>query len=115
MARFYGAIGFADQVETKPGVWQDKITERKYKGDITRNTVRWNQGSAMNDPMRIDNAISIIADPYSTSHVSAMRYVVWLGQKWKITSVQIQHPRLILQLGGEYHDQLEGASSGQVS
>lgn len=110
MARFYGAIGFAEQTETAPGVWRDHIVEREYKGDITRNTVRWNQGSEVNDELRIDNAISIISDPYSERHVSAMRYVTWFGQKWKITSAQIQRPRIILQLGGEYHEQVATAS-----
>lgn len=106
MARFYGAIGFAVSKETAPGVWRESIEERSYRGDIVRNTIRWTSGSEMNDPMRIDNAISIISDPYSEAHVSDMRYVTWLGQKWKIASVQVQRPRLILQLGGAYNDQL---------
>lgn len=106
MARYYGAIGFADgEVETAPGSWSEKIVEHPYRGEITRNQVRWTQGSEMNDPLRIDNAISVISDPYLERHVSDIRYITWLGSKWKVSSVSIQRPRLILQIGGLYHEQ----------
>ena len=28
MAKFYGVIGYAETVETKPGVWKEEITEK---------------------------------------------------------------------------------------
>ena len=106
MARYYGAIGFADgQKETAPGVWVDNIVEHPYRGEVTRNQVRWTQGSEVNDPLRIDNAISVISDPYLERHVSGIRYITLMGSKWKVTSVSIQRPRLVLQIGGLYHDQ----------
>ena len=37
MAKFYGAIGFAETVETDPGIWEEKIVERSYSGDVIRN------------------------------------------------------------------------------
>lgn len=106
MARFYGAIGFAEGDVTAPGVFRESIVERPYRGDFVRDTVRWNTGSEMNDELRMDHSISIISDPYAETHVSLIRYVTWMGSKWKVTSVQIQRPRIILQIGGEYHDQL---------
>lgn len=106
MARYYGAIGFADgEVETAPGLWSERIVEHTYRGEVTRNQVRWNQGSEMHDPLRIDNAISVISDPYLERHVSDIRYITWLGSKWKVSSVSIQRPRLIIQIGGLYHEQ----------
>ena len=106
MARYYGTIGFADgQKETAPGVWVDNIVEYDYRGEVTRNQVRWTQGSEVNDPLRIDNAISVISDPYLERHVSDIRYITLMGSKWKVTSVSIQRPRLVLQIGGLYHDQ----------
>ena len=32
MARYYGRIGYAETVETIPGVWEEVITERNYYG-----------------------------------------------------------------------------------
>lgn len=105
MPRYYGNIGFQQQVETAPGVWREKIVERQYRGEITRNQLRWNSGSEMNDDLRIDNAISIVFDPYLEQHISSIRYVTWMGSKWKVTSLSIQRPRVVLQLGGLYNDQ----------
>lgn len=106
MARFYGGIGFAEAVETKPGVWrEDQIVERQYCGTIVRNTVRWGTGSEVNEELRLDQGVSVIMDPYFEDHLQSMRYVNWLGKKWKITSIQIDRPRVTLQLGSEYHEQ----------
>ena len=33
-----------------------------------------------------------------------MRYVEFMGAKWKISSVEVQYPRLILTVGGVYND-----------
>ena len=105
MARFYGKIGFAEQKEVKPDVWKDVIVERPYVGSFVRNTIRWNQGSEINDDVRLDEAVSIISDPYILQHSAVIRYVDWQGTKWKIMSIQINYPRVILQLAGEYHGQ----------
>ena len=37
MAKFHGAIGFAETVETDPGIWEEKIVEHSYSGDVVRN------------------------------------------------------------------------------
>ena len=47
MAKFYGAIGFGESVETVPGVWEDLITERNYYGDVVRNTLKVKEGEAI--------------------------------------------------------------------
>lgn len=104
MTRFSGVIGFAEQVETKPGIWESQITERHYKGSITRNQVRWNQGSDINDDLRIDNEISVVSDPFLIDHLGVIRYIEWMGSKWKVTSMMIQPPRVVLQIGGVYHE-----------
>ena len=37
MARFFGSIGYGHAIETSPGVFEDKITEREYYGDVNRS------------------------------------------------------------------------------
>lgn len=103
MARFYGAIGFAEAVEVKPGVWKDQIKEHYYFGDLNRNTRRLQTTSQVNDNLTISNEISIIADPYAQQNFHSMRYVVFMGAKWKINNVEVQFPRLILELGGVWN------------
>lgn len=103
MAKFYGSIGYAETVETEPDVWVEKITEYTYRGDIQRNTRRWENGEHLNDNLNINNMISIVADAFAYDHFFAMRYVTWMGARWKITNVEIQRPRLILTIGGVYN------------
>lgn len=104
MARYYGVIGFADgSVETVPGVWDEVIVERPYFGDVTRNTRRLQSGEYVNDNITVSNEISIVSDPYALQNFHAIRYISWMGTKWKVTSVEVQYPRLILSIGDEYH------------
>ena len=104
MAKFYGKIGFAEMAETTPGVWVENITEREYYGDVNRNIRRLQTGMGLNDDISISNEISIVADPYANENFHSMRYVRYMGAKWKISSVDVQYPRLILTLGGEYNE-----------
>lgn len=103
MAKYYGAIGFATNIETSPGVWEDQITERTYYGDLIRNTRRLQTADKLNDDIVISNQISIIGDPYIYDNIYAMRYVTFGKSKWKISSVEVQYPRLILEIGGLYN------------
>lgn len=103
MAKYYGRIGFAETVETTPGVWDEVITERNYYGDVIRNSRRWENGESLNDNLIISNSISIVADDYAYTHFAYIRYVEWMGVLWKPTNVEIQRPRIILQVGGVYN------------
>lgn len=103
MAKFYGKIGYAETVETTPGVWQEQITERDYFGDLNRNTRTAQSSNQLNDNINISNEISILADPFANQNFHLMRYVEYMGTKWKITNVEVQYPRLILTVGGVYN------------
>lgn len=104
MAKWFGKIGYAETVETVPGVWKEQITEREYYGDLIRNSRRLQSANQVNDNIEISNEISIVADPYANENFHSMRYVEFMGTKWKITSVDVQYPRLTLSLGGVYNE-----------
>lgn len=103
MAKFYGVIGYVETKETAPGVWAEQVTERKYYGDILRNSRRYNAGESVNDNIDINNQISIVADAYAYQNFFAIRYISWMGSLWKISSVEVERPRLILTIGGVYN------------
>lgn len=103
MAKWYGVIGYGETVETTPGVWVEQIVERKYYGDILRNSRRLSSADQLNDDLNVSNEISIVADPYANENFHAMRYVEFMGTKWKISSVEVRYPRLILTVGGVYN------------
>lgn len=103
MAKFYGNIGYAETVETAPGVWESKITKRPYYGDLIRNVRKTQSSDKLNDDINVANEISIVADPFAYQNFHAMKYVEFMGAKWKIYSVEVQYPRLILSIGGVYN------------
>ena len=90
-------------METSPGVWTDRITEREDYGDLIRNTRRLQSDDKVNDDINISNEISILSDPYAVNNFHSMRYAEFMGAKWKITNVEVSYPRLILSLGGLYN------------
>ena len=103
MAKWFGKIGFAETKETIPGVWEEQITEREYFGDLTRNTRRLQSSENLNDNITVANEISIVADPFANQNFHAMRYVEFMGTKWKVSTVEVQYPRLLLSLGDIYN------------
>lgn len=108
MGRFYGAVGYAKMVETVPGVWQEEITERNYTGETVRNVSKWRDGEHLNSNIVLDNRISIVADPFAYNNFATIRYVVYMGVKWQVPSIEVQRPRLILTMGEVYNDQTSG-------
>lgn len=105
MAKFYGIVGYIDTVETAPGVWRPQITEREYYGDFVRNTSKFQTAGKVNDDINVSNEISIVTDPYAELNFSLIRYVEFMGVKWKVNSVEVRRPRLILAIGGVYNSE----------
>lgn len=103
MAKFCGAVGYCASEEKVPGVWVETITEHTYFGDILKNVGQIRDGQNLNPDIVSDNRISIVADPFAYTNFQSMRYVKWMGVSWKITSVDVQRPRLILSIGGVYN------------
>lgn len=102
MAKYYGNIGFAVQTETSPGVWEDVIEERPYKGDVLSNSRRFDPSENINDDFVLSNRFSVISDAFLYSHIPAMRYLEFMGSKFKIVSVNIDRPRVDISVGGVY-------------
>lgn len=107
MAKFHGIIGYVETVETEPGIWEEQIVERPYYGDLVNQYVKHEPSGEINDNINISNSISVIADPYATEHFLAMTYVKFqlprLGGVWKISSAEVDYPRIVLSVGGVYN------------
>lgn len=114
MAKFHGPVGYAEAVETAPGVVEDVITERMYYGDLTRNTRRLEPSDKLNDDINIANEVSIVADPFAIQNFHKMRYVGFMGTLWRIGTVEVQFPRLILTIGGVYNGKKGTTSSNPL-
>lgn len=106
MAKYYGKIGYCfDNVTKRPGVYINKLEEREVYGDFIRNIKRTENPGQFNDNININNQISFIADPYAMDNFQYIKYATYMQTKWAVASVEVQYPRLILNLGGIYHDE----------
>lgn len=103
MAKWHGKVGYVATMETEPGIWEEVATEKEYDGDLIRNSRRLQASNNINDDIVLSNEISIVADPFANLNIYAMRYVEFNGVKWKVMSVDVQPPRLILSVGGVYN------------
>ena len=103
MAKFFGKVGYVNSVKTSPGVVEEQFIVREYYGDELKWGSRWKTGDKINDDVTITNQISIVADPFAYENFSKIRWVEWMDVLWKVESVQIERPRLVLSLGGVYN------------
>lgn len=104
--KFYGKVGFVEEnVQTSPGVWEDKIVIRELYGEFVRQNLQERIADQILPDLTTASTISLMADAYSRDHFHAIRWVEWEGVKWVVTQVEPIRPRLIVRLGGKYNGQ----------
>ena len=101
--KYFGKIGYGVTEETRPGVSLPTISEREYYGDIERNIRRYENSGKVNDDLNINMTLSIVADPFAYQNFYQIRYATYMDSKWKVSSVEVAYPRLILTLGGVWN------------
>lgn len=102
MSRFSGKLGFVMTRETEEGVWLENIVELPAKGTIRSLYVRNDNGSTVNTNLRLSNAISILMDTKIQTYLETLKYVIFKGSKWEVQSIEVNYPRLTINLGGLY-------------
>ena len=90
--------------EDGSGVWNTELIPKEYFGDVTKNYRRLENGDKVNDDIIFNNVISIVADAYAFENFAKIRCVEWMGSKWRISTIEVAPPRLILTLGGLYNE-----------
>lgn len=103
MTRFHGRVGYGESVQTAPGVYDDVITERVYRGDVKRISRKLQVGDSIIGTIKVQNSISILADAYALNNFFNIRYVYWSGERWTVTDIENNRPRLELRLGEVYN------------
>lgn len=112
MNKWYGKVGYGVAEETLPGVYVEKIIERSYYGDVTRNVKNEESGESLNSNINITNNISIVADAFACQNFHLMKYATFMGARWVVKSVETAHPRLLLTIGGVYNGPTPETSDG---
>ena len=105
MAKYSGIIGFGIMQETNPSVYEETIVEKKCRGDVLSNYRKFKSVDKINSDIEISNKLSILCDPFISTNINNIRYATYMGVKWKVNSVEVLYPRLILTLGEVYNEQ----------
>lgn len=103
MAKFCGKVGYVTSVTDDTGVTTNEPEEYTYFGDITNISKRWQTTENLNDDIRLEQNISIVADSYAWENYYKIRYVIIDNVAWRVTNVTISRPRLNLYIGGLYN------------
>lgn len=98
--KWSGRLGFGEVQETAPSVYTEKMTERNYYGDVVEFGRQVGGSDKVNADVTVGNQLSVVCDPYACENLYRMRYATFMGQKWTVTSVKVQYPRLLVSLGG---------------
>lgn len=100
--KWFGKIGFNEEMEDEPGVYVPHLIKRKFFGDVLNLTWSEKQADKINTDLHISNKLSVVADPYLRNNFQKIAYVQFEGAKWTVSSVEVGRPRLILTLGSLY-------------
>ena len=104
MARFHGKVGFTIYIDDQTtGIADEQVVERTYFGTVTEHRRSWSPSDMVTDDLQLSNQISITADDFAFNHASAICYCEFMGGLWKVSSIRVARPRIILNLGGVYN------------
>ena len=104
MAKFAGLVGYVTQAETTPGVWSPVEQTRMMKGDFYMESSRHQGGDKVNKDIALNHRVSLVGDAYTFENYYAIRWIEIEGVKWEVTSIEVKRPRLIVNIGGLYHE-----------
>ena len=107
MSKFSGKIGYGcvTQSEVYPDCYEDttNIEEINVTGTFIKSVTLFSNNNTPNSVITLQNKIRIIANPKIRTNYNLIKYVLYKGTKWAVTSVEEDYPALVLTLGGEYH------------
>lgn len=104
MAKYYGKLGFAIMEETGPSVYEEKIIEKKCRGDVLSNFRKIKRVDKVNSDIEISNKISVLCNPFINTNINNIRYATYMGVKWRVSDIEVLYPKLILTLGEVYNE-----------
>jgi hypothetical protein len=105
MSRVAATVGFAaGTTETKPGIFEDSYVEHELYGITTRFSANFSQPEKEQTDFTLGYNLSLFADAYTFENFTNIRYVLFGGSKWRVSVVSVERPKILIELGGLYHD-----------
>lgn len=103
--RYSGEIGFEIPVNKGHGVHGFKKVVKPCFGDVVRADMSIEKND-VNSDISLNNAISILADPFISTNFMYARYITFMNEKWSISTVDLnKYPRIIINIRGLYMEE----------
>lgn len=109
--KWFGQIAFAVQSENEAGITTEELVVRDYYGDILK-VYKSDENNQVNLNFNVRNRISVLADPFAMNTFHSIAYITFMGAKWRVNGVEVQYPRLLLELGDVYKEEAEEEDEG---
>lgn len=111
MAKWHGIIGFAESVETSPGIFTSTIVERKYVGEAIRISQNMQYSTSVEGGIRPRVQLRLLCDNYALDHISEMKFIEYAGKIWFVSDFDFVYPNITLNIGGVYNGKRSGTAS----
>lgn len=102
-----GKVGFTEEIKEGVSVYRNEIIEKPYFGEVLSLTHKDASAKTINQDFTISNRISLISDPFGMRNFHKICYATLGDVKWKVDSVEVAYPRLILSLSSLYKEEGE--------
>lgn len=99
MAKYAGLVCYGFQIETDPGVWETDEKTLLMKGDLIRQNADIRNADSVNDSISLGHRVSLVGDAYAFDNYFNIKWIEIDHRKWKVSSVEIQRPRIIVDVG----------------
>lgn len=108
MAKYHGMIGYIIPTETRPDNWEEIPVEKEAYGDFLDDRFNIQKTDKVNNNIAISGRLSVMIDQFAMTNFQHIRYAIFMGTPWCVTSVRPAYPKLQLTLGEMYNGRRPG-------
>lgn len=101
--RYAGHLGIVEEVETSPGVWEDRITEQEVLGVMKTLTETHASEDDVHAHVSSTRSVVVGALGIGPQDHSNIKYATYAGKRWTLSSIVDEPPNVRLYFGEEYH------------
>lgn len=101
--RYSGLLGIVEEVQVRPGIWEEVVTEQKVLGRMNTETETHSRDGEVLPKITSTRSVSVPARGVGNIDNSKIRYVTYAGKRWSITSVVDEYPNIVCYFGEEYN------------
>jgi len=101
--RYSGFLGVVEEIEVRPGIWEDRITEREVLGTMRTRTETHAVEGEIHPKLSSTRSVSVGALGIGPRDNSSIKYVTYAGKRWTLSSIVDEPPDIRLYFGEEYH------------